>query len=94
MLRIFITDMSGQCALKNIFYPANQAFPGGQKRGRNVAKLLIVDNFSPLVSYTQCKSNDTYFNNLRVLCEFFNDKQMLLVGDLMGNNVYAVVIKS
>ena len=33
MLRIVITDMSGQCGLKNIRYRGNQALPGGQKGG-------------------------------------------------------------
>ena len=32
-LHIVITDMCGQCALKNIRYRGNQALPGGQKVG-------------------------------------------------------------
>ena len=31
--------------MKNIRYWGNQALPGGLKRGRNGAKMLIIDNY-------------------------------------------------
>ena len=38
--------------MKNIRYWGNQALPDGLKRGRNGAKMLIIDNFTTVI---RCK---------------------------------------
>ena len=43
--------------MKNIRYWGNQAVPGGLKRGRNGAKMLIIDNFTTVMPYIRCKLN-------------------------------------
>ena len=52
------SDMSGQCELKNICYPGNQALSGGVGRGRNGAKMLIIDNLSTVMPYIRRKLNE------------------------------------
>ena len=53
----YITDIPGQCEMKNIRYWGNQALPGGSKGGRNGAKMLIIDNFTTVMPYIRCKLN-------------------------------------
>ena len=52
-----ITDIPGQCEMKNIRYWGNQAYSSGLKRGRNGAKMLIIDNFTTVMPYIRCKLN-------------------------------------
>ena len=56
-LHIVITDIPGQCKMKNIRYWGNQALPGGLKRGRNGGKMLIIDSFTTAMPYIRCKLN-------------------------------------
>ena len=48
-------NMPGQCGLRNICYRGNKALPVGSKRGRNGAKMLIIDNFFTVVPYIKWK---------------------------------------
>ena len=54
-LHIVITDIPGQCEMKNIRYWGNQALPVELKRRRNGAKMLRIDNFTTVMPYIRCK---------------------------------------
>ena len=78
-LYIVITDIPGQCEMKNIRYWGNQALPWGLKRGRNGAKMLIIDNFTTVMPYIRCKLNIIVtYRHYRYTWTVWNEKYSLL----------------
>ena len=60
-----VTDIPGQCEMKNIRYLGNQEIHF--KRGRNGAKMLIIDNFTTVMPYIRCKlNNNRYISSLQI----------------------------
>ena len=57
----------------------NQALPGGQKGGRNGAKMLIINNFTTVMPYIRCKLNKIVtYRHYRYTWTVWNEKYSLL----------------
>ena len=64
---------------KNIRNWGNQALPGGQKGGRNGAKMLIINNFTTVMPYIRCKLNKIVtYRHYRYTWTVWNEKYSLL----------------
>ena len=77
-LNKIVTDIPGQCEMKNIRYWGNQHFQGLIK-GAKLAKTLIIDYFTTVMQYIRCKLNKIVtYRHYKYTWTMWNEKYTLL----------------